>query len=103
MTAADWLILAVMLLSVVSAAIHGFFAEALSMAGLVIGYIVAALQYQRLAAWLMSFLKNESFSDIFWFLIIFFAILILFIIAGSVMRQLVNAVARSRFSHFQCP
>jgi len=37
MTAADWLIVVVVLLNVVSAAIHGFFAEALSMAGLVIG------------------------------------------------------------------
>jgi hypothetical protein len=38
---------------VVMAAIQGFFAEILSMAGLVIGYIVAAWQYQRLAEWLM--------------------------------------------------
>jgi uncharacterized membrane protein required for colicin V production len=32
------------------AAMHGFFAEVLSMAGLFVGYIVAAWQYQRLAA-----------------------------------------------------
>ncbi len=58
MTAADWLIVVGVLLSVVFAAIHGFFAEVLSMAGLVVGYIVAAWQYQRLAEWFMSFLKN---------------------------------------------
>jgi uncharacterized membrane protein required for colicin V production len=32
MTAADWLIVAVVLLSIVSAGVQGFFAEALSMA-----------------------------------------------------------------------
>lgn len=58
MTAADWLIVIVVLLNVLLAAMHGFFAEVLSMAGLVVGYIVAAWQYQRLAEWLLSFLKS---------------------------------------------
>ena len=83
MTAADWLIVAVVLLNVVMAAIQGFFSEILSMAGLVVGYIVAAWQYQRLAEWLTSFLKNEWLAEIFGFLIIFFATLILFGIAGK--------------------
>jgi membrane protein required for colicin V production len=59
MTPADWLILFVILLNVILAAMHGFFAEALSMAGLVVGYIVAAWQYPRLADWLVSFLKSD--------------------------------------------
>jgi membrane protein required for colicin V production len=97
MTAADWLIVVVVLLNVVSAAIQGFFAEALSMAGLVIGYIIAAWQYQRLAEWLMSFLKSELLADIFGFLIIFFAVLILFSIAGRIARKLMKAAGLSGF------
>ena len=58
MTPADWIILGLVLLNVVSAAIQGFFAEALNMAGLVVGYIVAAWQYQRRANWLATFLKT---------------------------------------------
>jgi len=100
MTAADWLIVVVVLLNVVSAAIQGFFSEALSMAGLVIGYIVAAWQYQRLAEWLMSFLKNEWLADIFGFLIIFFAILIVFGIAGRIARKLMKAAGLSGFDRF---
>ena len=100
MTAADWLIVVVVLLNVVSAAVQGFFAEALSMAGLVIGYIVAAWQYQRLAEWFMSFLRNEWLADIFGFLLIFFAILILFSIAGRVARKLMKAVGLSGFDRF---
>jgi membrane protein required for colicin V production len=97
MTAADWLIVIVVLLNVVSAAIQGFFAEALSMAGLVIGYVVAAWRYQRLAEWFLSFLKNEWLAEILAFLIIFFAILILFSIAGRVARKLMRAAGLSGF------
>lgn len=100
MTAADWLIIAVVLLNVVSAAMHGFFAEALSMAGLVIGYVVAAWRYQRLAEWLMSFLKNQWLAEIFGFLIIFFAILILFSLAGRLARKLMKAAGLSGFDRF---
>jgi membrane protein required for colicin V production len=100
MTPADWLIIAVVLLNVVLAAIHGFFAEALSMAGLAIGYIVAAWQYEHLAHWLTSFLKSQLLADIFGFLIIFFAVLIVFGIAGRVARKLMKAAGLSGFDRF---
>jgi membrane protein required for colicin V production len=100
MTAADWLIVIVVLLNVLLAAMHGFFAEALSMAGLVVGYIVAAWQYQRLAEWLLSFLKSELIAQIFGFLIIFFVILILFSIAGRIARKLMKAAGLSGFDRF---
>jgi membrane protein required for colicin V production len=100
MTPADWLIVAVVLLNVVLAAFHGFFAEALSMAGLAVGYIVAAWQYQRLAAWFMSFLKSELLAEIFGFLIIFFAVLTLFGIAGRVARKWMKVAGLSGFDRF---
>ena len=100
MTAADWLIVIVVLLNVLLAAMHGFFAEALSMAGLVVGYVVAAWQYQRLAEWLLSFLKSELLAQIFGFLIIFFAILLLFSIAGRIARKLMKAAGLSGFDRF---
>jgi membrane protein required for colicin V production len=100
MTAADWAIVAAIVLNVIAAAVQGFFAEVLSMAGLVIGYIVAAWQYQRLAAWLMAFLKSDLLADIFAFLIIFFAILILFGIAARIARKLMKEVGLSGFDRF---
>lgn len=100
MTAADWVIIAVVVLSVVSAAIQGFFREALNMAGLVIGYIVAAWQYERFAAWMMSFLKSERVADVIAFLLIFFAVLIVFGIAGRIARKLMKAAGLSGFDRF---
>jgi len=52
------MICALVLLNVVTAAMQGFFSEALTMTGLVVGYIVAAWQYRGLARWMESFLKN---------------------------------------------
>jgi membrane protein required for colicin V production len=100
MTAADWLIVAVILLSIISAAVQGFFAEALSMAGLVVGYIVAAWQYPGLADWFMTFLKNQWLADIFSFFIIFFVILLLFNVAARVARKLMKAAGLSGFDRF---
>jgi membrane protein required for colicin V production len=100
MTPADWLIIAVIGLNVILAAMHGFFAEALSMAGLVVGYIVAAWQYQRLAEWLQKFLNSELLAAIFGFLIIFFAILIVFGIAGRIARKLMKEAGLSGFDRF---
>jgi membrane protein required for colicin V production len=100
MAAADWLIVGVVLLNVVLAAIEGFFAEAFSLAGLVAGYIVAAWKYPGLSAWFMTFLKNQWLADIFSFLIIFFAILILFSIAGRIVRKLMKAAGLSGFDRF---
>jgi len=100
MTPVDWLILAFILMNVVLAAMHGFFAEALSMAGLVLGYIVAAWQYPPFAEWLQSFLKSELLSQIFSFLVIFFAILVVFSIAGRIARKLMKEVGLSGFDRF---
>lgn len=97
MTPADWIIVAAVLVNVILAAMHGFFAEALSMAGLAVGYVVAAWQYKGLARWLMSFLKSDLLAEIFAFLIIFFAILLLFSIAGRIVRKLMKAAGLSGF------
>src|SRR5216683_6737526 len=100
MSPADWIILALVVLNVVSAAMQGFFAEALSMAGLIVGYIVAAWQYQRLSIWLESFLKNEWLADIFGFLVIFFAIVLVFGIAGRIARWVMKEAGLSGFDRF---
>jgi membrane protein required for colicin V production len=100
MTLADWCILAVIVLNVLLAAMHGFFAEALSMAGLVVGYVVAAWQYQRLANWLIKILNSELLAQVLAFLAIFFVILMVFSLAGRVARTLMKEVGLSGFDRF---
>ena len=86
MSVADWIILAFLAFSVIGAAIEGFFHEAFHLAGLVVGYLLAAWQYQRLASWFAIYLKSPWVGEIAAFLIIFFAVLILAGFAGRIAR-----------------
>ena len=70
------------------------------MAGLIVGYIVAAWQYQRLADWLETFLKNDWLAEILGFLIIFFAIVLAFAVVGRIARWVMKEAGLSGFDRF---
>jgi membrane protein required for colicin V production len=95
MTAADWVIVAVIIVSVIQAAISGFFHEAFGIAGLVFGYLLAAWNYQRLAARFAPHLKSMWLGEIAAFLIIFLAVLLLAGIAGRIARYIVKEAGLS--------
>jgi len=86
MSIADWIILGFLALSVIGAASEGFFHEAFGLAGLVVGYLLAAWQYHRLAEWFTPHLKSLWLGEIAGFLIIFFAVLIVAGFAGRTTR-----------------
>src|ERR1700720_1316574 len=100
MTLADWMILALLLVNVFTAAMQGFFSEALTMAGLVVGYIVAAWKHRGLAGWFEGFLKNDWLAEALGFLVIFFAIVLLFGLAARVARWLMKETGLSGFDRF---
>ena len=100
MTIADWMICIVVLVNVVAAAMQGFFSEALTMAGLIVGYLVAAWRYRSLADWFESFLKNPWLAEILGFLIIFFAILLIFGLAARIARWIMKEAGLSGFDRF---
>lgn len=86
MNYADWAILAVLLISVISATVQGFFQEAFTLAGLIVGYLLAAWQYPVVAAFLEPHVKAPWVSEIAGFLIIFLAVLIVAGILGRLVR-----------------
>jgi membrane protein required for colicin V production len=90
MSVADWIILAFLLFSVVSAAWEGFFHEAFGMAGLILGYLLAAWQYRRVADWFEPILKQPWLGEIGAFLVIFFAVMIVAFLAGRLARWLMK-------------
>lgn len=100
MTIADWMICFVVLLNVVAAAMQGFFAEALAIAGLIVGYLVAAWRYRILAEWFERYLKNPWLAEILGFLIIFFTIVLLFGIAAKMARWIMKEAGLSGFDRF---
>jgi membrane protein required for colicin V production len=100
MTLADWFICALVLVNIITAAMQGFFSEALTIAGLVVGYIVAAWKYRSIAEWLESFLKNVWLAEVLGFLVIFFAIVILFGIAARIARWVMKESGLSGLDRF---
>ncbi len=90
MKAADWIILAVILASTIQAVRSGFLREAFGIAGLVLGYLLAAWQYRHLAEWLGTYLKSQALSEVAGFLAIFLAVTILAGLAGRIARWAVK-------------
>jgi len=88
--AADYVILAIIGLSVVVAATQGFMFEAISLAGLVVGYILAAWEYHVVAAWFEPYVKSQSIADIIGFIAILLGVIILAGIIGRVVRWLMK-------------
>src|ERR1039457_6721168 len=86
MKIAEWIILGFLVFSVIGAAMEGFFHEAFSLAGLVVGYLLAAWQYRRLADWFAPHLKSLWLGEIAGFLIVFFAVLLVAGLAGRIAR-----------------
>src|SRR5438477_12984347 len=91
----DWTIIFVILLSSIQAGAAGFFREAYGIAGLVCGYLLAAWQYQRAAAWYGSSLISGTVAEIAGVFTIFLAVFILTGIGGSIAGWAVTQSGRS--------
>jgi len=97
MNIADWAILGVIVLSVVMAIAEGFFHQAFGLAGLVVGYLLAAWQYRRLAEWFAPQLKSPWLGEIVAFVAIFLAVVIVAGIAGRITRWAMKEAGLSLF------
>lgn len=92
MNGLDWAILGVMLVSIWLAALHGFFFEIFSLAGAILGFLLAAWGYERVASWYLPHVRSAAVADLAGFLTIFFAIVLLAGIIARVVRRAVRAV-----------
>src|SRR5512147_220044 len=82
MNIGDWIFAAIIVISVLVAAAQGFFLEAFSLAGVVLGFLLAAWEYSRVAGW-MTFINPPWAANIVAFFVIFVAVCIL---AGAIGR-----------------
>ncbi|HUN88110.1 MAG TPA: CvpA family protein [Terriglobales bacterium] len=82
MSAADWVIVLGLVLSVALAVSQGFFLEVFSLAGVVVGFLLASWDYHLVSAHL-SFISPPWAADIAGFLVIF---LVTAILAGVIGR-----------------
>jgi membrane protein required for colicin V production len=93
--AADWAILGIVAVSAAVAASAGFFHQAFGIAGLIVGYLLAAWQYPRLAEWFGPHLKSPWLADIAGFVVIFIGVVIVAAIAGRIVRWVMKEAGLS--------
>jgi len=86
MSWADALIIALVLLSAAAAAAQGFLFEAFSLAGVVIGYLLAAWGYRAVAPWFAPYVSSPWVANIAAFLAVFAAVLLLAGVAARLAR-----------------
>src|SRR6266536_2774063 len=89
---ADVAIVAVVVLSVLLAAAQGFFFEMFSLAGTVVGYLLAAWGYTRVAPMIEPYVKTPWVANIAAFLVIFLAVTLLASAIGRLVRETMKEV-----------
>ena|SRR5437868_9408902 len=97
MNAADWIIIGVIVFSGILAASLGFFYEVISLAGTVLGYLIASWQYPRVSAWLAPHVTSGWVADIAGFVIVFLAVVILAGFAARLARWFMREAGLSWF------
>jgi membrane protein required for colicin V production len=70
MTVVDWIIVAILAASVLAGIAQGFLRAVFSLGGLILGLVVAAWNYERIARVVQPILHNEKISDAIGFILI---------------------------------
>lgn len=96
----DWAMVLIILLSTLQAIAEGFFHEFFGLAGAVVGYLVAAWEYHRLAAWYAHYVTSQWIADIAGFFTIFLAIGLLAGLVGRLVRWAVHGIGLRWFDRF---
>lgn len=88
----DWLILIVVLVSVLSAAKKGFFLEVFSLAGALLGLVLASWNYQRLLPWITRWIHSPPAAEAVSFLLIALGVMLIAGLLGRVIRWSVHSI-----------
>lgn len=92
MTIVDWVIAIVLVASILTAAKAGLIVEVFSLAGLIVGLLLASWDYQKLTPWFGSWIHSPALVDVLSFVAIVVATLIVAGIAGRIVRWSVKSI-----------
>jgi len=96
----DWLILLVVVLNVAGAIAQGFVYELFSFVGMIAGYLIAAWEYPRVAAFYAPYVNSAWAAEIAGFLTVFFVVVVLGSVAGKIGRRAVEGIGLRWIDHF---
>ena len=90
MTGADWIIIGTIFLSVLLAVSQGFFYEIFSLAGVIVGYLLAVWEYARIAKWFLPYTTAGWVAEIAGFFIVFLVVVFTAGLIGRVARWMMR-------------
>lgn len=96
----DWVLAAIVLISVTAAVLKGFVAELISLASVVAGLIVAVSSYRRFAPWFEDLTKSHEIALGASFLMLFLGMLLAGAILLALARKLVQKAELQWFDRF---
>ena len=91
-TAFDWLLVAIVLISTAMAFGRGLIRVLFSLAGLVVGLVLACWNYQSVGAQLHQWVTSVAVAQVLAFLAIILAVWFIFAVAAGLVRRAVKAV-----------
>ena len=100
MNGLDWVIVVITLVSILLAVAQGFFFEIFSLAGAVVGYVLASWSYKTVAPWFVPYVKNLWIADAAGFLLVFIAVVLLAGIIARLARWAMQEVGLRWFDRF---
>ena len=90
LTNLDWLVLAILLISMVGSYIRGFARELISLSAVIVGLVLACWLYHDVGSFLIPYVKTEDIASFCGFIIIF----VLTLLAGGVLSYWVRNFLR---------
>ena len=96
-TAFDWFLTATVALSTIAAFFRGIIKVLFSLAGLILGILLAAWNYVALATRLHSLILSVAAAQVVAFLLIAIGIMVVFSVLATVLRKAVSAVGLGFF------
>jgi membrane protein required for colicin V production len=88
----DWAIVIILIVSVLGAAKHGFFVEAFSLAGVVLGLLLASWNYQKVLPRIEGWVHSPGVAEAIAFMVIAIAVMVLAGLAGRLIRWSVRSI-----------
>ena len=92
MTWIDWIIVAVLAVSVLGGFIQGFLRSIVSLGGLMLGVVLAAGNYGRLARPRRTMVRSEMAADAIAYLIIAVLVVVIVALIGKILSKMVHKI-----------
>ncbi|HVB29881.1 MAG TPA: CvpA family protein [Terriglobia bacterium] len=96
----DWVLATIVLVSVMTAIWKGFVAELVALASAIIGLVVAAFNYERLAPLFQGFTRSRGVALGVSFLLLFAAVMLIGALVSILARKLIKKVQLQWFDRF---